>query len=215
MGKLINSLVVLSGITMLTPGLSHASWYIGLGAGQTNTETESLDISDTLGPVSGVTDDSDKSIKLFGGWRATPSFALEFGYVDLGKYSMDYHSPTGNWHRGREASALFLEGVASIYLGSGWRFLGKLGYAYWDGKADYSNNSPFSDSGSDNGLDPVLGLGFEYGINFAATRLGVRLEWEQYQNVWEGVSYNVDSTFSNSMNGLDVNTFGVALSFDF
>ncbi len=213
MRKLFIKLIALSGITLLTPGLSYAQWYVGVGVGQTNIETEFSDYSDTTFSETLVIDDNDKSWKIFGGWKPTPSFALEFGYTDLGKYSTDYSEPGFNSNDSLEATAFFLEGVGSIDLGSGFRFLGKLGFAYWDGTVDTSNNTPFSNSGSDNGLDPVLGLGFEY--KFPRMPLGLRLEWEQYQNVWEDVSFKRANTYTETLNGLDINTFGLALTYEF
>jgi len=213
--KLISKLAVLSAIALLTPGLAYAQWYVGAGAGQTNIETETTDTSDSSVPATLVIDDNSTYAKIFVGWRATPSFALELGYANLGKYTFDINAPGITVNETLKARALSLEGVGSISLGGNWRFLGKLGLANWDGKIDYSDNTPFSDSGDGKGVVPVLGLGFEYRIKLAKTQLGVRLEWEQYQNIWEDVSVKTDSTTTDTYNGLDINTFGLAVTYDF
>ena len=85
--------------------------------------------------------------------------------------------------------------------------------AYWDADMRYTNFS-VSDSGSDNGLDPKIGLGFEY--DFPSNPLLLRFEWEQYQNVGEGTKAQlVPGTTNLELNGQDINSLGLSLQYQF
>lgn len=57
-------------------------FYIGAGLGQFNVEID--DTSDITGTVESF-DADDDTLKVFGGWRFSPIFALELGYMDLGE----------------------------------------------------------------------------------------------------------------------------------
>ena len=85
MKKVRINLVWLLGIFLLTPGVSLAGWYVGVGAGQTNMEAENSFDTGALESYS----DSDSSSKVFGGFTFSNNFAVEFGYADLGEFTAD------------------------------------------------------------------------------------------------------------------------------
>ena len=199
------AVVATAGSATVAPVLPQ--WYVGFGFGLTNTEIDALD---TLTPGGRDTDDSDTSLKVYGGRRYSPNFALEFGIIDLGDYSQE--DPT-NSRVSFDAMALYAELVARFEVHTNWHFFGKLGMAYWDADMRYTNFS-VSDSGSDNGLDPKIGLGFEY--DFPNNPLLLRFEWEQYQNVGEGTKAQlVPGTTNLELNGQDINSLGLSLQYQF
>jgi hypothetical protein len=213
--KLFAKFILPLGVMAIVPGVVYAQLYLGVGVGQTSTEVQAVDWNYTDVQEMYAIDFTDKSYKIFGGWRATPSFAVEFGYTDLGKYTEDYNNTVYSESAETKVTTFFTELVGNIGLGGGWKFLGKLGAAYWDAEVKYDNSVPYSDTGSGNGLDPVLGLGFEFSHKFGATTMGVRLEWEQYQNIEEGVKAQISPERTVTYNGMDINTFGLAATLDF
>ena len=71
-----------------------------------------------------------------------------------------------------------------------------------------------SSSDSDTGIDPVIGLGFEY--RFPGSPWALLAEWEQYQNVGEDVqTQQVPLTTDIELNGQDINVFGVTVTYAF
>lgn len=182
-------------------------WYIGLAFGFTNTEISSID---ALAPGGLDTDDSDTAFKLFGGRKFSRNYAVEFGYINLGDYSQE--SPGVNKVK-FDAQALFAELVGWMNVDTNYYLFGKLGIAYWDVDLDYTDFS-VSSSNSDTGLDPVVGLGFEYRI--PGDEWSVRIEWEQYQNVGEGVkTTQVPATTDIELNGQDINVFSLGATYHF
>ena len=213
--KLLAKFILPLGVMAIAPGAVHAQLYLGVGVGQTSMEAQAVDWNYTDTQERYAVDFNDKSYEIFCGWRATPSLAVEFGYADLGRYTENYNAPGYDLSVETKATTFFTELVGNLDLGGGWKFLGKLGAAYWDAEVNYNNNTPFSDTGSGNGLDPVLGLGFEFCRKFSATTMGLRLEWQQYQNIEEGVKIQLSPERSDTYNGVDINTFGLAATFDF
>jgi opacity protein-like surface antigen len=56
-------------------------FYVGAGLGQFNVEID--DVSDVTGTVESF-DADDDTLKIFGGWRFSPNFAIELDYLDFG-----------------------------------------------------------------------------------------------------------------------------------
>jgi len=191
------------GMILLVPGIALAQgWYVGVGAGQTN-----IDFVPSADTGAGESiDDSDTAFKVFGGYGFSRHFAVEFGYADLGAFTA--RDPSGAVDI--ESSAIFAELVGSTKVHDRVDVFGKVGVAYWDTELD-SIDSGVSSSGDDNGLDPVVGLGFDFRVG---ERLGVRLEWEQYQNVGEGVGAGTGLD-ADELLGNAVDVFSVGLTFQF
>lgn len=182
-------------------------WYIGLALGFTNTEIDSLD---TLGTGGLDTDDSDTAIKLFAGRRLGPNFGVEFGYIDLGEYSQEI---PGTERSKFESTALFVELVSSFNVYTGVNMFGKLGLAIWNTKLHYTDFN-VSSSDSDTGLDTVVGLGFDYRV--VGTAWSLRLEWEQFQNVGEGVKTDrVPTAIKSELNGQNIDVLSLGLTYRF
>ena len=67
------------------------AWYIGAGSGGTNFESVSLSVELPLATprtVETVVDDSDNNLRLYGGYRFTPNWAVEATYSTLGEFEL-------------------------------------------------------------------------------------------------------------------------------
>jgi len=202
--------IIVFTVLMLTSMTSTAGWYVGGGVAKTSIALENHNISSTSTTIRDFTDDSYKFLV---GWTYTPSLALEFGYNQLGNYKQTFTEGINNSTSDFSARALFGGLVGLMKLGDGWSFVGKLGLAYWDAKMHYRNSVPFENTASNTGIDPVFGLGFQY--KMPKQPLAVRLEWEQYQNIGNGVSFKRSAGLTNTLNGQNISNFGVTLGYYF
>lgn len=114
-----------------------AQLYLGGGVGEAKTDTR------------------ETSWKLYGGYQFNPTWGLELGYTDLGKY------------RGADIESYSLAVTGTIPLNERWSLLGKLGAA---------ENRPDA-AGSSNNTDLLAGVGVGYSLN---KNVGVRLEYENF-----------------------------------
>jgi len=205
MKKLHVKLAWFFGMILLVPGIALAQgWYVGIGAGQTNMEV--VPSADT-GTGESI-DDSDTAFKVFGGYGFSNNFAVEFGYADLGEFTQ--RNPASSFNVDIESSAIFAELVGSAKIHDRVDVFAKLGVAYWDTELTVFG-SGVSASGDENSLDPVIGIGFDFRVG---EQLGIRLEWEQYQNVGEGTGVAA-APGALELLGDAVDVFGVGLTFQF
>jgi OOP family OmpA-OmpF porin len=112
-----------------------AQLYLGGGVGEAKTDTR------------------ETSWKIYGGYQFTPTWGLELGYNDLGKY------------RGADIESYSVAGTGTIPLNERWSLIGKLGA---------TENRP--DAGG-NHTDVLLGVGVGYSLS---KNVGVRLEYEDF-----------------------------------
>lgn len=161
---------VLLGIT----GPVMAQGYVGAGAGITT--------SDLCNGISGPgvnCDDEDTGLKIFGGFKFSPNFAVEGAWIDLGEVSAS--GPGGS--ATAEADGFQLAAVGMIPFNPQWSIFGKLGAFMWD--ASVNSNVPGANA-SDDGTDIMFGVGAMW--NFAE-RLGLRAEWERFDVDDEDVDF--------------------------
>lgn len=118
-------------------GPAAAEMYLGGGVGKSDT------------------DRGHNSWKLYGGYQFSPTWGVELGYTDLGKY------------RGADVESWSLAGTLTVPLAERWTMLGKLGLA--------RNNSDFT--GAEKKSSTLAGVGVGYALN---QNLGLRLEYEDY-----------------------------------
>jgi len=111
--------------------------YLGAGGGEAKTDTR------------------ETSWKLYGGFQFNPTWGLELGYNDLGRF------------RGSDIHSWTLAGTATLPLGERWSLLGKLGAAW--------NHPKFT--GASNHTDLLAGIGVGYSMT---KNLGLRLEYEDF-----------------------------------
>lgn len=137
----------------LIAGPASAQMYLGAGVGASKTDT------------------SENSWKLYGGYQFNPTWGLEAGYTDLGRY------------RGSDIESWSLAGTGTLPLGERWSLLGKLGAA--------ANRPHFS--GAANHTDLLAGVGIGYGMT---KNISLRLEYENFGKL-SNVSTGNNSKGSN------------------
>lgn len=130
-----------------------AQMYAGAGVGQADT------------------DSSETSWKLYGGYQINPTWGVELGYNDLGRYS---GSNIQNWT---------IAGTGTMPLNANWALLGKLGLA--------SNRPSFTGASNHTALLMGIGVGYSFSKN-----VGVRLEYEDFGKL-SNVSNGSNSRGSN------------------
>ena len=158
-----------------------AQGYIGGSIGQSDIDEEI-----TSGLINGnqSVDGKDTAWKIFGGYMFNRHFGLEVAYVDLGEvsYSGTFTDPDGTVPvtGGKvEVAGVNLSAIGAVPVTEQFSVFGKLGFLFWDAEAnDTTDGQPFS--AQDDGADLSFGVGLGY--NFTRN-LGVRAEWEMFQNV--------------------------------
>jgi len=121
----------------IVAGPASAQMYLGAGVGASKTDTD------------------ENSWKLYGGFQFSPTWGLELGYTDLGRY------------RGSDIESWSLAGTGTLPLGARWSLLGKLGAA--------ANRPNFAGASNHTGLLVGVGVGYSMTRN-----LGFRLEYEDF-----------------------------------
>ena len=157
----VGSAVLLLGIT----GPAIAQGYIGAGAGIT-----SADFCDDIAGSGLSCDDEDTGLKIFGGYKFTPNFAVEGAWIDLGEASITVGVNTATV----EVDGFQVAAVGILPINPQWSVFGKLGAFMWD--ASVNSNIPGA-TGSDDGTDIMFGFGGMWNIT---PQFGLRAEWERF-----------------------------------
>jgi len=162
-------------------------WYIGTGVGYSQVSI------DDIPPIAGVTftqskDENDTGWKIFGGYNFNPNFAIEGGYVDLGKFNLSANitAPiSAAFSADIKFSGPFLDLVGIWPVAENFSLYAKGGGIYASSKTDVSATPALaaaftaagivSDSSDD--LKGMAGLGAQFDFN---RNFGVRGEWERY-----------------------------------
>ena len=189
-------------LALLIPGITQAGWYFGVGAGTSNADSIDIEFD---APPDFESDDQDSIYQVFGGMTFGSNFALELGYADLGEYTAREISV---FETKLDPAALSLSAIGKVSVHPKVKMFGRLGLAYW---ATDLSLTDFTDSttGDNNGLDPVIGLGFEWRFT---DRLDLRFEWEQFQNVGQDTKASIPSG-TLELNGNDIDVFTIGLTY--
>ncbi|MDP2822273.1 MAG: outer membrane beta-barrel protein [Sulfuritalea sp.] len=206
---------VVFGAGLLVAGVACAqgNWYggVSLGAATTSIKTENVVTGATA--YSFTKDERDTGYKLQAGYQFNKNFALEGGYVNLGKFSATENvtapvvgSVKGDW----KADGWNLFAVGIMPLGQDFSVYGKLGTIYSTLKTDITTSGAvFLAAGTPANrkrteFDWAYGLGVQYDINKA---LSVRAEWERFDRLGnEG---------TNATGQYNFNLYSVGLNFKF
>lgn len=168
----------------------YPGWYAGVGGGWSSFNGNGADIASTI-PGESLTvtrlDDSSTGWKVFGGYQFNKNWAAELAYTDLGKFSMNADVTGGiGGYTGPEYGEVkpqcwSLSAVGILPLGNNFSLLGKAGVCRWDDRykgVELGTGTPEMDTST--GTDLTFGLGAKYD---ATKNLGVRAEWERFDNV--------------------------------
>jgi OOP family OmpA-OmpF porin len=146
-----------------------------------------IGMSDLGGACNGVPggvscDEEDSAWKILGGYQFNKNLAVELGYANLGEASASGAGVTANV----EVTAWDLVAVGSLPLMDRLSGYGKLGLFKAD--AELTSNVGVSDDDSETGITFGLGLRYDFTRN-----LGVRAEWQRYQEVGDDLDVDVMS----------------------
>lgn len=133
--------------------------------------------------LSSSLDKRDTGYKVQVGYQFNQNFALEGGYVDLGKASYSANYTGGSATANVEASGLNVSALGIMPINESFSVFGKLGVI----RAKVEENGIATDtggsaSGSASSTDwkPNFGIGGTYNIN---TQLGIRAEYERFNQL--------------------------------
>ena len=189
--------IVITVATLLgTGGLASAQaagndgWYGGLDLGRSNQRLGSGQIDSALGQqgltTSSSLDDHATAWGLFAGYQFNPYFAVEGGYVNLGKF--DYSSTVSAPAADTVSGHLGVQGVdaAAVGLlpfGEQWAVYGKAGLLYAKSKLDASSTGAVAVSSVEHwDTSPLLGAGVNYDLT---RKVALRAEYDRYFKVGE------------------------------
>jgi OOP family OmpA-OmpF porin len=184
--------VLLAGSLAAAPqAIAQTGFYLGGNFGVSRANIDANEANQdliSLGATSASTtvDQSGTGFKGYGGYAFTPNIAIEFGYFDLGKFTVDSTvSPPGTAHADLKFKGFNVDVVGSIPVGTGFSLFGRVGVI--NTKQDVSVSSTGSivtltPSDSFSKTSWKAGIGVEYMITGG---LGVRAEGEVY-NVPDG-----------------------------
>ena len=172
---------------------SVGGWYAGIGAGRSDAKRtgswgSQADLALQTGGITSTTSvgGGDTAWKLYVGDQFHENIAIEAGYTRLGKFSGSsvISAPKAGLAQGTwDAYAGNVSVVGLIPIGNQFTAFGKLGIAYSRLSVSVVAPGPVVFSPSTSRFEPVFGLGFRYDFN---KRVGLRAEWEHYNNVGDG-----------------------------
>ena len=208
--KVISFVASVAIFSMQAAHAQDTGWYAGANAGVTNAKQTNGGLNGAFANQ-GVTADTslDKRDNIYSldlGYQFHKNFAVEGGYVDLGKYNFNSNisapaadTASGNYRvKGWTASA-----VGILPLQNGFSAYGKLGAIFADTKFNASSDTgatAISDS-SKSSTRPLYGLGLSY--DFSKQVVG-KAEWTRYDGLGNSNTGKSD---------IDTYTVGVAYKF--
>jgi OOP family OmpA-OmpF porin len=180
--------IIAAGLLAAAPGAfaADSGWYLGANIGRSNFKHDSGAIDNALadqgfaGAASSISDHRHTGYKLYLGYQFDRHFALEGGYVDLGKLKFDSTTLGGSLSGNiKTKDGLFLDAVGIAPLNDRFNVFGKVGV--------YDLKTQLTASGTAGSVDTSsrkAGLNYGLGVGYKLTQhLGARLEWEQFHHV--------------------------------
>ena len=161
--------------------------YGGLSLGQSRARIDEQRISaGLLGAGLATTsmrrDESDGSVKLFGGYQFNPNFAVEAGYFNLGRFGFNSITvPAGTLDGRIRLQGVNVDLVGTMSLSERWSAIGRVGAQYASAHDTFRGTGAvgvFNPNRSKRELNYKLGIGLQYVINDSML---VRGEAERYR----------------------------------
>ena len=172
----------------------NSGWYMGGGPGATSAKFERADFTGLAAGTYSV-DDGDVGLRVFGGYRVAPNWAVEFGVAALGDYRHRFVGGTGTAVYRYEVRAATVAMAAQLPLAGGVALNGRLGAAFTATRlrnpsttGTITTNPPscsgvfFFDDCTSTKTNFFWGLGAQFDMN---PRWGIRLDYDNYGKVGE------------------------------
>lgn len=166
-----------------TTGAHAAGFYAGAGLGLSSYSSDEFDNLEEPGITF---DKKDSGFKFMVGGQISPNFAVEAGYVSLGKAKLSANGV--NARASVEGTGLFIDLVGIAPISGDVSLFGKIGI--FNGKvAGKASANGESESASESGTDVKFGFGVSYALSKS---VDLRGEWERYRFKPEDIKINVD-----------------------
>jgi OOP family OmpA-OmpF porin len=160
-----------------------SGWYGGVSAGRSTNRFESSDFRSGVAGVSESSNEHDTAWKLYGGYKFNPTFGIEGGYTDLGKFNYNYLDGAGNAaQQNYKVDGFSLAGTATVPLGQGFSAFGKAG-VFMSKASDSASGTAVGFNqlnGSHRVGTPLLGVGLQYDLD---KTYALRAEYENFGRV--------------------------------
>lgn len=188
MNKIRSTLTIVALLALAGPAIAQEGLYLGGSVGVAQYK-------DTCKRANVPCDDQDDAWRLFAGYQFSRHWSAELGYADLGEVAGA--GALGSFSL--EAKGWDLSALGSIPLAGGLSAFGRLGV--------YRLRTTLDQAGPGFGTvhEAITDTGFTYGAGLGYTlwRIGLRAEWQRYQNV------------GSSINDEDVDVFSFGALFRF
>jgi len=168
-------------LLLASPGWADGLYALGeLGQSKFNLDTSDVDNLATQVGGTFSKGETDTAYKLQVGYQFSPYWAVEGGYVDLGKASYNFATRLASAQGEYKASGLNAAVLGMWPLNDQFSLFGKVGAIYAHVKAEGSNSLGESESFSSNGLKPAWGIGVNWDIS---AQMAARAEYEQFHEL--------------------------------
>ncbi len=207
--KSLLSIVALTALCAAIPASAAESNFYGvfsLGRSKIDANSSSVDLYNTTHGFTSSSTSSQTSAngaKAQLGYNLGKTFALEGGYIYLGKADFSSITNLGTIGGSKDAYLFNLDLVAKLPINEKFSLLGRFGGYYWKTKNEMPNTTTLGNATvNENGFDFKAGVGIQYDFT---TNFGLRGEFERYNGVGK-----VDTTGDARVNQL---TVGAVLKF--
>lgn len=209
--KNIKRFTVAAALSLTMASAFAGDWYLVGSIGQSKVKDAGKGDIDAALVSAGATglssslDDTDTGYKFQLGYRFNPNWAIEGGYVDLGKFNYNATFTGGTASAQVKASGLNIAGVGTYPINDQFSVFGKLGFI--DGKVEESITATgpggtASGSASATKVKANYGFGATYNLSKA---WGLRAEWERFSKLGD----------NNTTGESDVDLLSVGVVFNF
>ena len=177
MKRIRSILTILALLAVAAPGIAQEGIYLGGSFGYSQYK-DACDLANV------PCDERDDAWRLFAGYQFSRHWSVELGYADLG-------AVTGAGALGSftlETRGWDLSALGSFRVAGGLSAFGRLGLYRLRTRVDQTG--PFHDA--------ITNSGFTYGAGLGYTlwRIGLRAEWQRYQNVGSDINEGDIDVFS-------------------
>jgi OOP family OmpA-OmpF porin len=173
-------------LAAMAAGAQAGDFYAGASIGATKWHLDS--------EISSAFDTKDTGGKLFLGYGFNQNFALEGGYVNLGKAKASGNGASATF----KGDGFYTQAVGIAPINSDFSVFGKLGFVV--AKVKFDGSAPgLTVSESKTSTQPTFGVGAQYNLS---KTIGLRAEWERFRGKIE-----------DSKGDADLLSVGVSFSF--